>query len=56
MTTDDEAPPEEAVTVALVPDFTVPAVAVNVAEVEPAATVTEPGTVKVALFEDRVTL
>jgi len=45
-----------AVTVALPSGVIVPAVAVNVAAVELAATVTEAGTVNVALFDDNATL
>ena len=55
MVTGDEAPLRDAVMVALALDVTVPAVAVKVAEVAAAGTVTDAGTDKVALLEDRVT-
>lgn len=48
--------PSEAVTVADVEDETAEVVTVKVAEVEPAVTVTDDGTVTLVLLEDRLTL
>jgi hypothetical protein len=56
MVTGTELPLREAVTVALALAVTVPAVAVKDAVVAVARTVTEAGTVRVALLEDRVTV
>jgi hypothetical protein len=50
------APPPDAVIVTGVMDVTVPAVAVNVAEVDPCTTVTEAGTVAAAFELDSVTV
>jgi hypothetical protein len=56
MVTGNEAVPREAVTVALALAVTVPAVAVKDAVVAAARTVTEAGTVRIALLEARVTV
>jgi hypothetical protein len=52
----DEAPLRIAVIVALESDVTVPAVAVKPTDMELAGTVTDAGTVRVGLLEERVTV
>src|SRR4029077_4817244 len=56
MVTGNELPLSDAVTVALALDVTVPVIAVKLAVVEFAGTVTEAGTVRVALLDERPTM
>lgn len=54
--TGTDTPLTDAVRIALALEVTAPAVAVKVAEVEPAGTVTDGGTVRVGLLEDTATV